>query len=127
LIPEGLIRALPPMASSIGVAFINKKISRYALTGEWMNAYQVRDIGIVDIVVPHDQLEMVTIEIVEKVKRLAPLSSFFIKQIINSVRNQFVSYLNFVSQSLVLLSTTEDFYEGMKAFIDKRKPEYKGK
>jgi len=92
-----------------------------------MNAYQVRDIGIVDIVVPHDQLEMVTIEIVEKVKRLAPLSSFFIKQIINSVRNQFVSYLNFVSQSLVLLSTTEDFYEGMKAFIDKRKPEYKGK
>jgi Enoyl-CoA hydratase/carnithine racemase len=126
-IPEGLIGALPPLASSIGVGFISRKIARYALTGEWLSAKQAKELGLVDTVVPPEQLEITGVEIVEKVKRVAPLSSMSIKRAINSIRNSYLDNLQIASQELTILSTTEDFKEGMKAFIERRQPRYKGK
>jgi 3-hydroxyacyl-CoA dehydrogenase len=126
-IPEGLIGALPPLASSVGVGFVSRKIARYALTGEWLSAKQAKELGLVDIVVPSDQLEITGVEIIEKVKRVAPLSTMSIKRTINSIRNTYLDRLQMASQELVLLSTTEDFKEGMKAFIERRQPKYKGK
>ncbi|TRM79317.1 3-hydroxyacyl-CoA dehydrogenase, partial [Sulfolobus sp. D5] len=92
-IPEGLIGALPPLASSVGVGFVSRKIARYALTGDWMSAKQAKELGLVDIVVPSDQLEITTVEIVEKIKRIAPLSTMAIKRAINSIRNSFLTQL----------------------------------
>ncbi|QXJ29392.1 3-hydroxyacyl-CoA dehydrogenase / Enoyl CoA hydratase [Saccharolobus shibatae B12] len=126
-IPEGLIGALPPLASSVGVGFVSRKIARYALTGEWMSARQAKELGLVDIVIPPDQLEITGVEIVEKAKRVPPLSAMSIKKTINSIRNTYLDKLQMASQELVLLSTTEDFKEGMKAFIERRQPKYKGK
>ncbi|TRM76221.1 3-hydroxyacyl-CoA dehydrogenase [Sulfolobus sp. B5] len=126
-IPEGLIGALPPLASSVGVGFVSRKIARYALTGDWMSAKQAKELGLVDIVVPSDQLEITTVEIVEKIKRIAPLSTMAIKRAINSIRNSFLTQLRSASQDLFILSATEDFKEGMKAFIEKRQPRYKGR
>jgi 3-hydroxyacyl-CoA dehydrogenase len=126
-VPEGLIGALPPIASSLGVGFVSRKIARYALTGEWMSAKQAEALGLVDIVVPSDQLEITGVEIVEKIKRVAPLSTLSIKRAANSIRNIYLDKLQMASQELVVLSSTEDFKEGMKAFIEKRSPKYKGK
>ncbi|AAY81494.1 3-hydroxyacyl-CoA dehydrogenase/enoyl-CoA hydratase family protein [Sulfolobus acidocaldarius] len=126
-IPEGLIGALPPLASSMGVGFISRKIARYALTGDWMSAKQAKELGLVDIVVPHDQLEIATVEIVEKAKKIAPLSSMAIKRAVNSIRNSYLQQLQSASQDLLILSATEDFKEGMRAFVERRQPKYKGK
>lgn len=126
-IPEGLLGALPPVASSVGVGFISRKIARYALTGEWLSAKQAKELGLVDIVVPPDQLEVAVVETIENIKRVAPLSATSIKRTVNMIRNSYLNALQFASQELVLLSTTEDFSEGMKAFLEKRPPKYKGK
>lgn len=83
--------------------------------------------GLVDIIVPPEQLEITGVEIVEKVKRVAPLSSMSIKRVINSIRNSYLDKLQIAWQELTILSTTEDFKEGMKAFIERRQPRYKGK
>lgn len=122
-----MIGALPPIASSLGVGLVSRKIARYALTGEWMSAKQAESLGLVDIVVPSDQLEITGVEIVEKVKRVAPLSTMSIKRAANSIRNIYLDKLQMASQELIVLSSTEDFKEGMRAFIEKRSPKYKGK
>ena len=39
-VPEGLIGALPPVASSYGISLAGRKLFRYLLTSEWITADQ---------------------------------------------------------------------------------------
>jgi enoyl-CoA hydratase/3-hydroxyacyl-CoA dehydrogenase len=48
-VPEGLIGAMPPIASSLGLAVIGRRMIRYCLTGDQMDAEEAKQLGIVDI------------------------------------------------------------------------------
>jgi enoyl-CoA hydratase/3-hydroxyacyl-CoA dehydrogenase len=123
-IPEVLIGALPPIASSLGLLLLGRRVTRYALTGEWINAYRARDIGLVDIVVDKDVLENIIVEISDKIRRASPRGIEATKSLINRLRGIVLPYLNSSLQELVNLSSTEDFIEGMNAFIEKRRPKW---
>ena len=125
-VPEGLIGAMPPIASTLGVGMVGRKLAVYCLTGDVMDAKEAKNLGIVDIVVPHDQLELVGVEYAEKISRLAPRSSKAIKESVNSVRQVFAAALKVGVKELIELIPTEDFKEGMSAFIQKRKARWKG-
>ena len=125
-VPEGLIGAMPPIASTLGVGMVGRKLAVYCLTGDVMDAEEAKNLGIVDIVVPHDQLELVGIEYAEKISKLAPRSSKAIKESVNSVRQVFAAALKVGVRELIELIPTEDFKEGMNAFIQKRKARWKG-
>lgn len=126
-IPEGLIGAMPPVATSLGYAFISRKLGRYALTGEWFTSEDAMEMGLVDISVPAGHLFSAVTEITEKVARSAPLSAGSIKTAINAVRNSLREESIIASEELVKLASTEDFREGQRAFLKKKKPEWKGK
>ncbi len=125
-LPEGLIGALPPIGTTLGTALVSRKLTRYALTGEWIPARDAMEIGIVDVVVPGDQLLTVASEFAEKISKMAPLSIKEIKSAVNSVRSVFSSQVALGTDKLAGLASTRDFAEGQDAFVHKRKPTWTG-
>ncbi len=126
-IPEGLIGAIPPLAASFGYAIFGRKIAIYALTGEVMDVKEAKDLGIVDVIVPKRSLEDAGIEYVDKVSLLAPLSAKAIKRSMNAVRQLFRNAIEIAGREIELLIPTEDFAEGMRAFTQRRRPEWRGR
>ncbi|RLI82248.1 3-hydroxyacyl-CoA dehydrogenase/enoyl-CoA hydratase family protein [Archaeoglobales archaeon] len=125
-VPEGLIGALPPIASTVGIALLGRKLARYCLTGEQMDAEEAMRLGLVDIIVPADQIEIAGIEYVDKVSCLAPLSTKAIKESMRSLRKIFKASLDTGMHEIIELIPTEDFREGMAAFVQKRRARWKG-
>ena len=126
-LPEGLRGAMPPLGTSYGYALVSRKLSRYALTGEWFSAEEARNMGLVDIVVPHEQLQVAVAEFAEKLARLAPLSSQAVKSTVNITRQVFGSQAKYGSDELVLLSSSKDFKEAQDAFLHRRPPIWEGR
>ncbi len=123
-IPETLIGAIPPIASSIGPSLLGRKVIRYALTGERITAEEALRIGIVDVVVPHDQLWEVGVEFAVKVMRSSPQSVRTVKEVIAAHRSSLQQILSFGTQSLVSISATGEFKEGLEAFLRRRGPSW---
>ncbi len=126
-IPEGLIGAMPPIATSLGFALVNRKLARYALTGEWFTAGQAKEMGLVDVVVPTGQLGSAISEFTEKISRIAPLATQSIKKTVNSIRDTYKNQSLDASGELVKLASTTDFKEGQRAFLKKKLPKWEGK
>lgn len=100
---------------------------RYILTGEQFDAKEAYRIGLVQEIVPKENLIHRGIEISEKVAANAPLA---VSQAIMASRiaeqkgfNESVSYL---MPKVLELMDTKDAQEGVNSFIEKRKPVYKG-
>lgn len=125
-LPEGLIGAMPPIASTLGLLMLGRRMARLCLTGEQVSAREAKELGIVDYVVAKDQLEIFAIEILDKIKRLAPLSAKSIKRSLNSVKSLILNSLTIGAEELSMLVASDDFKEGMKAFLERRQPVWKG-
>jgi enoyl-CoA hydratase/3-hydroxyacyl-CoA dehydrogenase len=123
-IPEALIGAIPPIASSIGPSLLGRKVIRYALTGEWITAEEASRLGIVDVVVPHDRLWEVGVEFVVKVMRSSPQSVRAVKEVIAAQRASLQPFLSLGTDKLVSISETGEFREGLEAFLRRRGPSW---
>ncbi|MEM0156085.1 MAG: 3-hydroxyacyl-CoA dehydrogenase/enoyl-CoA hydratase family protein [Thermoplasmataceae archaeon] len=126
-LPEGLIGAMPPIGSTYGMLALNRKIGRYALTGEWFSATEAKDMGIVDMVVPDDQLTAVVHELADKINDNGPISTGSVKASINKARATYSEQLKFGLSELVKIADTDDFKTGQETFGQGRKPAWKGK
>jgi len=122
-VPEALVGAYPPVASSIGVYFTGKlNLSMLALTGESISAKKARRLGLVNKVVPAEKLKESAKELAERIMLSAPASIKAIKKTLN--RHFQPEELEQAVEELIELFETGQAREGHAAFIEKRLPKW---
>ena len=126
-VPEVKIGALPPIASSIGVALYGKKFIEFILTGETLEAEEAKEFGIVNVVVDSEQLEDVAIEYAEKIALSAPRSISSIRKILAEIYATYNLPFKVAMREILLSTQLEDFKVGTGAFVKKKKSEWRGR
>lgn len=103
------------------------RASYYALTGELFGADEALEMGLVAKVVPTRTTLKEAQITAEKMAAKSPLALRLIKEGINSSFNTTLQEgLKLERRNFYLTFSFEDQKEGMRAFIEKRQPEYKG-
>ena len=98
------------------------------LTGEIIDAKTAYAIGLVNHVVPADQLETKTMEIAGRIAEKGPIALRLAKEAVKiASRSLLDEGLRREVDLFALCFSTADKDEGVKAFLEKRKPEFKGK
>jgi len=98
------------------------------LTGERISAQEAYRIGLVNRVVPRDQLMPTAMEIANTICRKGPLGVRAAKEaMIRGYDMPLEEGLLLERKLANYIRTTEDFMEGARAFVEKRPPQYKAK
>jgi len=97
------------------------------LTGKTITSEEALRYGLVDYVYDPDILEEETIRIARELAENAPLSMESIKRVFNLIRYQKAYDETTLTDVYNLALESRDYREGLKAFLEKRKPLYRGK
>ena len=104
------------------------KASELLLTCKMIDAKEAREIGLVNQVVPADELEKVTYEMASSIAKFPPLAVRMNKRgLRQAMSDGLSSQIQYEALATAYLSSTEDHREAVAAFREKRKPVYKGK
>jgi cyclohexa-1,5-dienecarbonyl-CoA hydratase len=128
--PEIDAGVFPPPATVLFPKLIGRrKALELILTGDRIDAKEAERIGLVSKVVPAEELEKAVDELVGKLKAKSPIVLRLTKRAIYSGFDlDFKKALASVTDIyLGSLMNTDDAVEGLKAFLKKRKPVWKGK
>lgn len=100
-----------------------KRASMLFFTGDMIDAVQAEYLGVVNRMVPDNQLEKETQALAAKLAKGPSLAMARTKKLINDAEvNSLEDQLKNELKIGVLSPQTEDFQEGMKAFLEKRRP-----
>jgi enoyl-CoA hydratase/carnithine racemase len=122
----GLFCSTPMVALSRAVG--RKKAMEMLLTGDFITALEAREAGLVNRVVAAAELESATMALAQQIAAASPLvvgigKKAFYTQIDMPVHDAYVYASEVMTQNAML----EDAQEGMCAFLDKRKPEWRNR
>jgi len=104
------------------------KAMEMILSGEIISAEAALQIGLVNHVVAADQLETKTMEIANRIAEKSPVALRLAKESVKlASRSNLDEGLRREVDLFALVFSSEDKTEGVKAFLEKRKPEFKGR
>jgi enoyl-CoA hydratase/carnithine racemase len=130
LLPENQLGVLPAsgacsrMIQMIGMG----RLKEMVMAALPVQADEAHRIGLVNRVYPPEELMEQTLAFARMLKERAPLAMGMAKHIINTCQNvdtETGRILERLGQSILI--QTDDNKEGMRAFMEKRKPDFKGR
>lgn len=128
--PEIRLGVFPPVAAVLLPRVIGERRAReLVLTGEIFDAQEALQIGLVNHVVESGQLEAKLQEVLSKLREMSAPALEMTRRALDTARGRpFLDALEKV-EDLYLneLMKTEDAQEGVRAFVEKRKPEWRNK
>jgi cyclohexa-1,5-dienecarbonyl-CoA hydratase len=129
-LPEITIGMFPPLASTMFPHIVGpKRALELVLTGEAISAERARDLGLVNRLVPEAQLQAAVNELIGKITTQSGAVLGMAKKAVlagmgvslrDSLRNSMNIFLN-------ELYRLEDSQEGLRALLEKRKPQWKNR
>jgi enoyl-CoA hydratase/carnithine racemase len=128
-LPEIGIGLLPmivsaPLFRSTGS---RKTVLDLVLTGRRVRAREARELGLVTRLVADDQLDREVESLAAHLASLPPAALRLGKEAIYTMAEmEYGAALRYLREMIVLTSMTEDAKEGVRAFFEKRKPEWRG-
>jgi 2-(1,2-epoxy-1,2-dihydrophenyl)acetyl-CoA isomerase len=100
---------------------------RLMFTGDVFDVREAERIGLVSQVVPHEELMNKARGLAEKIARQPPITVSLIKQAAyQGINNSLEQQLGFESYANEISMKSEDFQEGVKAFLEKREAVFRG-
>src|SRR6266545_3967018 len=86
---------------------------------------QALDMGLVNTVVPVDQLEAETLKWCREMLQLSPMALRCLKRAMNADCDGQIGLLDFAGDATLLFYLSEEAQEGRNAYVEKRKPDFK--
>ena len=127
--PEINVGIWPMMIQAILSRSIPRKVLlEMEMLGDRWTALQLQTLGVINRVVAHELLDSTVSEITEQLAKKSPVAmrlgrdSFYRQQDMD-----FRAAMHYLHGQFLLVSQTEDSREGIKAFFEKREPDFKGK
>jgi enoyl-CoA hydratase len=104
------------------------KALEWLWTGDRIPVEKAQEQGIVNRIVSHELLMEEAMKFAQKLAKQPPLSLRFIKDSVNkAVDYSLYEGMQYERKNFYLLFSSEDQKEGMQAFMERRKPEFKGR
>src|SRR6266567_3922658 len=128
--PEILIGVIPGAG---GTQRLARTLGKYrtmeiVLTGAQVTAEEMHALGMVNRVVPKGEHLTEALKLAKAVAAQAPVAVRLAKDAVNAaLETSLEEGLDIERKNFFLLFATEDMREGMRAFIEKRKAEFKGR
>ena len=104
------------------------KACELVFSGEIIDAREMLRLGLVEKVVPEDQLMLAAVEMAKKLMRGSPLAVQMCKQLMYlGLERTIEAHQEATRYCFQLSNKTEDFKEGIQSFFEKRAPRWIGK
>lgn len=101
---------------------------RLILTADTIDAQEAHRIGLVSAVVPRDRLLAEAEAVAERIAQRGPLAVQFAKEVVQRGLDMTLEQaLRYETDLTIILQTTQDRAEGVRAFVEKRPPNFTGR
>lgn len=122
-LPDGGSTYFLPKLVGIG------KACELAFTGKVIDAREAERIGLVNQVVPHDELMKTARELAGGIAKGPAIALQLAKQALHRgfTSTDLASHIEYELNTVLISIATEDFREGVRSFLEKREPAFRGR